>query len=78
MTSSNAARHDHSRDRERYLSVPEIAESLGTTERFARRLIAERRIQFHRFGRHVRVAQSVLDAYITACSVAPVTRRSAA
>lgn len=59
---------------ERYLSVAEVAERLGTTERFPRRLIEERRIEFHRFGRHVRIAESVLNAYIAACTVAPVKR----
>jgi excisionase family DNA binding protein len=56
---------------EKYLSIPEIAEILGTTERFPRRLIEERRIEFKRFGRHVRVAESVLNAYIESCTVAP-------
>ena len=55
---------------ERYLSIPEVAERLGTAQRFARRLVEERRIEFHRFGRHVRIAESVLDAYIDSCTVA--------
>ena len=59
---------------ERYLSVPEVAEWLGTKERFARRLIEERRIEFKRFGRHVRVAESVLLAYIDSCTVSAVRR----
>ncbi|MDQ7904833.1 helix-turn-helix domain-containing protein [Phytohabitans sp. ZYX-F-186] len=59
---------------ERYLSVPEVAERLGTKERFARRLIEERRIEFKRFGRHVRVAESVLLAYIDSCTVSTVRR----
>jgi excisionase family DNA binding protein len=57
---------------ERYLSVAEVAERLGTTERFPRRLIEERRIEFKRFGRHVRIAESVLDAYIESCTVRPL------
>lgn len=61
--------------RERYLSIPEVAEALGTGERFARRLIEERRIEFKRFGRHVRVAASVLDAYVDRCTVAPARPR---
>jgi excisionase family DNA binding protein len=59
---------------ERYLSIPQIAEILGTTERFPRRLIEERRIEFKRFGRHVRIAESVLTAYIESCTVAPANR----
>lgn len=56
---------------ERYLSVGEVAARLGTTERFPRRLIEERRIEFVRFGRHVRIAESVLTAYIESCTVCP-------
>jgi excisionase family DNA binding protein len=59
---------------ERYLSVWEVAERLGTTERFPRRLIEERRIEFHRFGRHIRIAESALNAYIAACTVTPINR----
>ena len=55
---------------EKYLSIPEVAERLGTTERFPRRLIEERRIEFKRFGRHVRIAETVLTAYIESCTVA--------
>ncbi|MEV0727722.1 excisionase family DNA-binding protein [Polymorphospora sp. NPDC050346] len=59
---------------ERFLSIPEVAERLGTTERFPRRLIEERRIEFKRFGRHVRIAESVLNAYIDGCTVTPINR----
>ena len=38
---------------ERQLTVAQAAEVLGTTERFPRRLIEERRIRFTRIGRHV-------------------------
>jgi excisionase family DNA binding protein len=56
---------------DRYLSIPEVAERLGTSQRFARRLIEERRIEFKRFGRHVRIAESDLFAYIDSCTVPP-------
>ncbi|SNR22981.1 excisionase family DNA-binding protein [Actinomadura mexicana] len=52
----------------------EVAERLGTTERFPRRRIEERRIEFQRFGRHVRIAESVLNTYIATCTIAPITR----
>jgi excisionase family DNA binding protein len=39
------------------LSVEQAAERLGTSERFVRRLIAERRIAFIKLGRHVRIAE---------------------
>ncbi|MEU5051933.1 excisionase family DNA-binding protein [Streptomyces sp. NPDC021096] len=56
------------------LSVAEAAERLGTGERFIRRLIAERRIAFVKVGRHVRIADSVLAAYIEANTVEPARR----
>jgi excisionase family DNA binding protein len=61
---------------EKYLSLPEVAERLGTEIRFPRRLIEERRIEFKKFGRHVRVAESVLNAYIDECTVTSIRRSS--
>lgn len=58
----------------RLLSVPEAAERLGTGDRFIRRLITERRVAFVKVGRHVRIAESVLDAYIEANTVQPARR----
>ena len=40
---------------EQLLTVAQVAELLGTTERFPRRLITERRIRFVHVGRHVRI-----------------------
>jgi excisionase family DNA binding protein len=57
---------------ERLLTVGEAAERLGTSERFPRRLIAERRIRFTRIGRHVRIPESALREYIQAGTVEPV------
>ena len=51
---------------ERLLSVSEVAAILSTSERFPRRLIAERRIRFVRVGRHVRIPESVLREFIAA------------
>ncbi len=59
---------------ERLLTVGEAAEFLGTTERFPRRLIAERRIRFVRVGRHVRIPESALGEFIAAGVVEPVIR----
>src|SRR5215211_8991277 len=42
------------------------AEHLGTSLRFVRRLVFERRIPFVKVGRHVRIAASDLDAFIAA------------
>ena len=57
------------------LTVDQAAERLGTSVRFPRRLIAERRITFVRVGRHVRIPESALDALIEAGTVQPVARR---
>jgi excisionase family DNA binding protein len=60
---------------ERLLTVREVGELLGTSERFPRRLIAERRIRFVRVGRHVRIPESALGEFIAAGVVEPVIRR---
>jgi excisionase family DNA binding protein len=65
---------------DRLLTVAQVAELLGTKEdsgeRFPRRLIAERRIEFVHVGRHVRIRESVVNAYISANTVKPKTSRS--
>lgn len=58
---------------DRLLTVAQVAELLGTSERFPRRLIAERRIEFVRIGRHVRIRESALAAFIDAGCVGPLT-----
>jgi excisionase family DNA binding protein len=58
------------------LSVAQVAEILGTTERFPRRLIAERRIVFVRLGRHVRIPESAVAELIASGTVQPVVIRS--
>ena len=51
------------------LSVEQAAERLGTSVRFVRRLIFERRIAYVKLGRHVRIAARDLDAFIAASRV---------
>jgi excisionase family DNA binding protein len=48
------------------LTPQEAADRLGTSLRFVRRLVLERRIPFIKVGRHVRIATSDLDAFIAA------------
>jgi excisionase family DNA binding protein len=55
------------------LTVAEAAELLKTSERFPRRLIAERRIRFVKVGRYVRIPESALREFITAGLVEPIT-----
>jgi excisionase family DNA binding protein len=61
---------------DRLLTVAQAAELLSTTERFPRRLIAERRIRFVRVGRHVRIPESALRELIDLGTVEPVTTRT--
>ena len=53
------------------LSVEQAAERLGTSARFIRRLIAERRIAYTKLGRHVRIATRDLDAFVASGRVEP-------
>ncbi|MFI5803581.1 excisionase family DNA-binding protein [Streptomyces sp. NPDC051561] len=60
---------------ERYLSVVQVAELMGTTERFPRRLVSERRITFVKFGRHVRIPESAVATYIREHTIEPARPR---
>ncbi|MFJ2174195.1 helix-turn-helix domain-containing protein [Streptomyces sp. NPDC087851] len=62
---------------DRLLTVQQVAERLGTGVRFARRLIEERRITFVKVGRHVRIPESAVEAYVTAHTVEPIVLRPA-
>jgi excisionase family DNA binding protein len=55
------------------LTVEAVAERLSTSPRFIRRLIAERRIEFVKVGRHVRISESALADFIDAGRVEPLT-----
>jgi excisionase family DNA binding protein len=70
MTGRSSERPD------RLLTITEVAKILRTSERFPRRLIAERRIAFVRIGRHVRISESALDEFIQAGVVKPMTLRN--
>lgn len=62
---------------ERYLSVDQVADVLGTTVRFPRRLIEERRITYVKVGRHVRIPESAVREFIGAHTVEPRKRSRA-
>jgi excisionase family DNA binding protein len=51
---------------DKLLTVKETAERLGTSVRFVRRLVFERRIAYVKLGGHVRIASRDLDAFIAA------------
>jgi excisionase family DNA binding protein len=64
---------------DRLLTVEEAADRLGTSARFVRRLILERRIAYTKLGRHVRIDPLDLDTFIRAGRVevdAPLPARS--
>jgi excisionase family DNA binding protein len=58
---------------EQLLTVDAAAERLSTSPRFIRRLIAERRIEFVKVGRHVRISESALADFIEAGRTPPMT-----
>ena len=57
---------------ERLLTAREAGQVLGTTERFPRRLVAERRIRFVKLGRHVRIPESALAEFVERGTVEPM------
>jgi excisionase family DNA binding protein len=61
---------------ERLLTAEAAAERLSTSVRFVRRLIAERRIEFVRVGRHIRISETALDDFIASGVVKPITSRN--
>jgi excisionase family DNA binding protein len=63
----------HRRSIERHLTVGEVAELFGTTERIPRRLIAERRIRYVRVGRHVRIPEPAVRELLAAGIVEPIS-----
>ena len=60
----------------RLLTVEAAAELMSTSPRFVRRLIAERRIEFVKLGRHVRISESALNDFIKSGVVKPMTPRN--
>ena len=62
---------------DRLLTVEEAAGRLGTSTRFVRRLIFERRIAFVKVGRHVRIAPEDLDAFVAAGRIDVLQRAEA-
>jgi excisionase family DNA binding protein len=57
-----------------FLTIVETAEYLGTTERFIRRLIAERRIGFIKLGRPIRIPMSAIEDFLKGGTVQPRNR----
>jgi excisionase family DNA binding protein len=51
------------------LTVEEAADRLGTSVRFVRRLVAERRVAYVKVGRHVRLDPIDIEMFIAASRV---------
>jgi excisionase family DNA binding protein len=62
----------HSSPPDRLLTVEAAAERMSTSVRFVRRLIAERRIAYVKLGRHVRITEADIAAFIKAGRVQPL------
>jgi excisionase family DNA binding protein len=46
------------------LGISDLAMRLGTSERFVRRLVCERRVPFHKVGKFVRFDPKDIDAWL--------------
>jgi excisionase family DNA binding protein len=57
---------------DRLLTVEAAAERMSTSVRFVRRLIAERRIAYVKIGRHVRITEADIAAFIEAGRITPM------
>lgn len=54
------------------LTVPAAARRMGMSETYVRRLVAERRIAFHKMGRSVRIAPADVAAHVEQARVDPI------
>lgn len=61
---------------EHLLTIADAAEFLGTTERFPRRLVEQRRVEFVKVGRAVRFRKQALVEYLARQTVSPTDRQA--
>lgn len=61
-------------EQERPLTLEEAAAYLNISERYMRRLVAERRVAFHKIGRLLRFRTGDLDQMLDRCRIEPATR----
>ncbi|WP_368956972.1 excisionase family DNA-binding protein [Parafrankia soli] len=55
------------------LTVEQAADRMNMSVRYVRRLVADRRIAFHRIGRSIRLMATDVDAHVAAGRVEPLT-----
>jgi len=53
-----------------FFTTKEAAEKMGVGERMIRRLVAERRIEFVKVGKHVRISEEAIQHFLQAGTVA--------
>ena len=53
----------------RLMTVKEVAERMNVSERFVRRLIFDTRIPYRKLGRHVRIDETDVEAFISGSRV---------
>ena len=53
-----------------YYTAKQAAEKMGVGERMVRRLVAERRIEFIKVGKHLRISESAIEQFLQAGTVA--------
>jgi len=53
-----------------YYTAKQAAEKMGVGERMVRRLVAERRIEFIKVGKHVRISDEAIQQFLQAGTVA--------
>ncbi|GEM_PF-584433 len=61
------------KEQETLLTVEAAADRMGTSVRFVRRLVAERRIGFIKLGRLVRITESDIEVFIEAGRMPAIT-----
>ena len=61
---------------EKLYTLDEAARVMGTTDRFPRRLVAQRRIRFVKVGHFVRIPESAIDEFLDEGTVEVVQRAS--
>jgi excisionase family DNA binding protein len=64
-------------DVRRLISIDDLADNLGVSVRHVRRLVSERRIPFHKWGRLLRFDVDEVNRWLDVTRVAPSEERNA-
>lgn len=64
VTATNGHRRPVFKETPQLLDIAGLASRLGVTERFVRRLIAQRRVPFYKIGKFVRFDPLEIDTWI--------------